>query len=230
MTAMKNIIRNLVDAARELIKKEHTDETAFDRKYQINTAGYLDINDYESDAGVQARVHDYHGTPVRILRKLIRKLPAKDHGRMAFVDYGSGLGRCLFVALEEGFGSVIGIEYCKAFFQQGQQNLDEGRLLEVDRQRIQLLNIDAVDFAPPPVDSVFFLFNPFDAETTAKVAKGIARSHQGKPRDLYVIYYNPWYRSAFDDHSSYELMEDGKFGQVWRIYRYFPYAIYRVVR
>ncbi len=227
---MKNMIRNVVDAARELIKKRHTDETAFDRKYQINTAGYLDITDYESDAGVQARVYDYHGTPVWILRKLIRKLPAKDLGHMAFVDYGSGLGRCLFVALEEGFGSVIGIEYCKAFFKQGQQNLDEGRLLEVDRQRIEFLNIDAVDFAPPLVDSVFFLFNPFDEETTAKVAESIARSNQEKPRDLYVIYYNPWYRSAFDDHPSYELMEDGKFGRVWRLYKYCPYTIYRVVR
>lgn len=226
---MKNMLRKLIDTARRLIKKEHVDEAAFDRKYQIATAGYLDITDYESDSEVQERVHDYHGTPVWILKKLIRKLSAKDFGSMAFIDYGSGLGRCLFVALEEGFGSIIGIEYCKEFFGRGQRNLDKGRLVEADRQKIEFLNIDAIDFEPPPTDCVFFLFNPFDAETMAKVAEGIASSHRDKLRDLYVIYYNPWYRAVFDNHPSFELMEDGAFGRVWRIYKYYPFAIYRVI-
>ena len=222
---MKATATPLVDRLRDLIKREHTDEHAFDRRYGIDTGGYLPI----ADQGLAASVHDYHGTPIHILRRLLRRLPPIDRARTVFIDYGAGLGRCLFVALEDGFARAIGIELCPEFHRRGLVNIQRARLPEPDRARLRLEMTDAREFLPPDEPAVLFLFNPFDAATTAAVAGRIAARHREAPQPRHLIYYNPWYREAFDHHPAYATVAEGNFKRRWKRHRYYPWVIYRLV-
>lgn len=217
-----------IDRLRDFIKREHTDERSFDRRHGIETGGYLPIAGHEADPDLAARVHDYHGTPVRILRDLMRRLPPMDRARTVFIDYGAGLGRCLFVAIEEGFGKAVGIELCEDFHRRGLANIGNCRLPAADRQRICLHRIDAREFLPPQAETVFFLFNPFDAGMTAEVAAHIAAGSSNDSHPRFIIYYNPWYREAFDRHPAYRIIDEGTFKRRWRLHRYYPYVIYRL--
>ncbi|MGB1129098.1 MAG: hypothetical protein ACPG4K_03530 [Haloferula sp.] len=226
---MKFIPESLLGPIRARLKKEHTHDEGFDRRFGIETGGYLPIIDHEDEADRQIRVHDYHGTPIVVLRRLLARVRKIDPTPRTFIDYGAGLGRCLFLALEEGFDRAIGIECCDAFLKRGLKNLEKCNLPADQRQRINLLGTDALDYTPPAGSSVFFLFNPFDQDTLSAVMERIHGVHHDHPAPRYLIYYNPWHRELLDQHAGFELMEEGSFARVWKLKRYYPYAIYRVL-
>ena len=219
---------------RTFLFKDHLSNPAFDKKYNIDTSGHLGMERFEDDNYIQENGHDYQGTPIEILDALLNLVSnhlkeQKNFSSMTFVDYGSGLGRCLFLALEHNFNSVIGIEYCEDLHQMAQANVARARITEEQKKRINNLNVDAASYFPPEHDCILFLFNPFDLELMSQVAKNILQSFNDQPRNIFVIYYNPWYRQAFDRLDQYQLVEEGDFKKQSILYEMYEFVIYRVV-
>jgi SAM-dependent methyltransferase len=88
-----------------------------------------------------------------------------------FVDYGSGKGRVLMLAAEQGFRKATGIEFA-------------GELVEVARKNVEIFNrsrakpaiiesrrMDAKDYVLPDVPLVLFFFQPVQGRCTRPRAR-----------------------------------------------------------
>jgi len=212
---------------KKLLLKDHISEFSFDQKYAINTFGYYDLEAMNNNEQLQEHGHDYQGTPIKILQYLIDKVPA-NLPAMTFIDYGAGMGRTLFLASEIGFKQIIGIEYCEEFYQQLSKNIQDSTLSQALKERMKAIQIDAVDFKLPQGDCILYFFNPFDEALLKPVINHIVDSYSNNPREIYVIYYNPWYRGEFDKIANFKVVSEGNLRFKSLFYKYYKYVIYKV--
>jgi SAM-dependent methyltransferase len=106
----------------------------------------------------------------------------------AFIDFGSGKGRALFLASDFPFKKVIGIEFSSILHAACKRNVISYRS---PRQRcfdIELINGDVVDFEMPPLPSVFFFYSPFRASVFSRVIDNLRISLQSHPRSVYLLF------------------------------------------
>src|SRR5262249_42854411 len=107
-----------------------------------------------------------------------------------FVDIGSGKGKLLLLAAKLHFSEIIGIEYAPALHEIAVQNIDRFKQSTGCPIKISSVNEDALKWPLPERPAIFFMYNPFDLETTkaffARLDEHATRS--GMP--IAVIYGN----------------------------------------
>ncbi|PTL36676.1 hypothetical protein CLG94_03070 [Candidatus Methylomirabilis limnetica] len=108
----------------------------------------------------------------------------------AFLDFGSGKGRVMLMALMAGFRRVIGVELDPALCKITSHNLDGNPTLFMRDQCI-VCNEDATQYIPPADINVVFLYNPFGCELVRAVMLNLLLSFRASRRPIYVIYVNP---------------------------------------
>jgi hypothetical protein len=141
------------------------------------------LSDLSSES--QTDAVQYQGSSPRLFRRLVETLPSEAF-RAHFVDFGSGKGRTLILALEAGFQQVTGIEFSAPLVSEARSNLDQ-----CGTQQPQILQQDATTFLPPPGPLVAFLYNPFRGETLQKVIRNLARHACQAGSQTWVLYINP---------------------------------------
>jgi SAM-dependent methyltransferase len=104
-----------------------------------------------------------------------------------FIDLGCGAGEVLSWAAKRSFWAVVGIEIDK--------NLAATALAKA-RDCICLC-MDATDYEFPPNPAVIYLYNPFQGKTMDRLIRNVERSLREEPRDLWIIYVNPWEHRKF---------------------------------
>ena len=119
-----------------------------------------------------------------IFRQAIESLPVH-RSDYAFIDLGAGKGEALQMAAEYGFGKVIGVEYSEAL------------AAETRARGVECVCADATDFALPHEPTVLYLYNPFQGKVMDHVVRNIEQSLRVAPRDLWVVYVNPWEHRKF---------------------------------
>ena len=127
---------------------------------------------------------------IRSLRNYL-SLGPKD----VFLDIGCGTGRAvIFMAMSE-VGKSRGIDFSEDAIKISNKNL-AGAF--IDRTKASFTQEDA---AKASIDdaTVIYLGNPFGPATMTPLLKNIQKSLQRHPRTLRVCYYNPTYRSLFED-------------------------------
>lgn len=221
------MFRSALSFLRNIISKDHLTESSFDKKYSIDTSGYYDLETMDVDIATQEHGHDYQGTPITVLKELIDQIP-EDPSSFTFIDYGSGLGRTLFNALELGFNKIIGIEYCEEFYQKSIRNINTSHLPEKNKRQLHVIHMDASEYLPPETDCILYFFNPFDEQLLSKTIKNIQKSYLNNPRKIYVIYYNPWYRNIMDDTEELEVVAERDLKNKSFYYKYYSYVIYQL--
>ena len=179
----------------------------FDRKYGIDTAGWIPISDLVVLGSNSEYGENYQPSRVAPLRRVLRQLDIPRDN--TFIDIGSGKGRALIIAMEHGFTRVKGIEFAGDLCEIARANTERARGALRTEARPEILHSDVVDYAIQDDDTVFYLFNPFDATVMQSVANAIAESHARTPRDLWVIYFNPLQRQVFEESGiDYETILD----------------------
>ncbi len=188
----------------------------FDRKHGIRTECIIPPDDLDASNGAKYR-KGYQATPVLTLQLILHNLriPYDD---FVFIDIGSGMGRALLLASEFPFKKIIGVECIPELHRIAQRNM---RNFRKDKQKcaaIELVCMDAADYAIPVQNSVIYLFNPFERPILAKVLDHLGRSLQDHPRSIVVAYYN----------MKYDLAEMAPFlKEVWRGETDYRFAVYR---
>lgn len=165
-------------------------EIAFDFIHHSETAAEVVDHSYAEN------INDYHapfqGANPWVVSECLKQLRGigVNPALSSFLDYGSGKGRVMIMALRAGFKSVIGVEY-------------DARLCEIARKNIAKIkakdssgnwvvhNGDAADYEVPADVSVVFLYNPFGCNLVAHVMHKLQISVGAAPRKLYVVYVNP---------------------------------------
>jgi cyclopropane fatty-acyl-phospholipid synthase-like methyltransferase len=151
----------------------------------VSTRGIVDIDHPDSV---------YYATmPYSDIRKALRLLALQQAD--VFVDIGSGKGRVLCCAARYQVAKVIGIDLSEPLCTQARANANR---LRGRKAPIVVHNVRAQEFDYSRAN-VFFLFNPFGAETLDQVLTSIRNHTSGHAvRFAYAI---PVYAAVFGDHN-----------------------------
>ncbi|MFL2801524.1 MAG: class I SAM-dependent methyltransferase [Paracoccaceae bacterium] len=117
------------------------------------------------------------------------KYAANINPNSCFIDAGCGKGRPLFVALENGFNNVLGVEISKKLF-----NICKRNLSKYDGN-YNLICSDIDNFQFPKGSLTIFLFNPFNGKKLNKLKNQIMK----KKNNGLIIYFNPKYDYVFSN-------------------------------
>jgi hypothetical protein len=117
---------------------------------------------------------------------------ALQHIQITFSDYvsidiGSGKGFVLPLAAEYPFKGIIGIEFSETLYAMALENIRT-----VKNSPIRCLCSDPTDIVLPSEPTVIYLFNPFQGKLMDRMIANIKKSLQQNPRDLWIVYVNPW--------------------------------------
>lgn len=167
--------------------REAVEDQWFDRTHHVRTmgdvslwqAGIADADKADSELYVPAR-------PANI-RDALRDARIADASQYTFVDFGSGKGRAIFVAAEQPFRRIVGVEFSAKLHAEACRNVQTFRFRGQDGSRIEPLHQNAMEFAFPEGPLVLYLFNPFGAATMQVVLDHLEQSLLRDPRHVIVI-------------------------------------------
>jgi SAM-dependent methyltransferase len=114
-----------------------------------------------------------------------------DLSRFTFVDLGCGKGKPLMVAASYPFRRLVGVDISPACIAVARRNLARYGPEPIDWFRVELLTMDAEDFAFPDGPLVVYLYNPFPGAVLERVVANLEASLTERPRDAAIVYLNP---------------------------------------
>lgn len=165
-----------------------------------------------------ARGIRYEPTRALPFRQALRA--ARIPTRGGFVDLGCGKGRTLILAAQCGFKQVTGIDYSPRLCAAAEKNLGIFRARTRRVFRTRVLAMDAADYAFTKDDAVVYLFNPFDAVVLAAVIARLRVSLERHPRDVWIVYHNPVWRSSIEATNAFRHVGDfTRGGSTFAVYR-----------
>jgi len=164
-------------------------DLSFDWRYGTETTRWV----LEDDLGAvgENRIHSvrYQPTKARPLRNLLNSLNLpRDR---VFVDLGSGKGRVLLIAAQCGFQRIVGVEFSPELCESTRQNVEIFRRKCGLTARIDIVMSDVTRYRIQPEQSIFFMYNPFDAVVMEQVVANLRRSLELAPRPVWLIYNTP---------------------------------------
>lgn len=110
-----------------------------------------------------------------------------------FYDIGCGNGRVLCYVARKRVAKVVGVELSRAFADKSEANARKlrGRISPIE---VRCADATEVDYSG---GTIFYLANPFGAETMRSVLAKIHQSAVSHPRPMCFLYYNPVHTAVF---------------------------------
>jgi SAM-dependent methyltransferase len=164
----------------------------FDILNGVDTRGQILVGTLNLPSDLQPHAVRYRATRIRTFLTSIRALPIRDYSEYSFIDFGSGKGRCLLLATQFGFRSITGIELSPLLCEQASKNIRAwSKRHPHGNNGIMVQCCDAAKATLPEGKTVYFFYNPFDAEIMQKVIGRIPSIYES-----FVVYINPQYESV----------------------------------
>ena len=155
-------------------------ENKWDDLLHIRTVGRDDTNADEYR-------YPYEPTPYTVLERLA------DSGLFrksdTVLDYGCGKGRVGFFLASQTGARTIGIEYDPRIHREALENN------RTAKAGAEFILTRAEEYALPPEVNRCYFFNPFSVEILHKVLARIMESYYDAPRDIFLFFYYPSWRS-----------------------------------
>jgi len=143
----------------------------------------------------------YQPTTERAFHRTMAHLPIR-HEDFVFIDFGSGKGKCLFMAARYPFRKIVGVELSEELVEVARRNAARYRSREQRCVNLETFHANAASFPLPLDPSVYYFYNPFlDADVMSKVLENIRCSLEAKPRSAYIVYFQPLHRDLLDTAS-----------------------------
>jgi SAM-dependent methyltransferase len=199
----------------------HKTQPRIDATYGTDTQAWMDMEALNASGPNIAHARVYAPSPLYDAQQILKKLPI-DFSEYDFVDLGSGKGMMLLVAAEFGFGQVSGVEFGRAAYEVGLENLKKFRERRPAAPPVEMHFGDAGTFPLPDRPLVVYMFNPFGVEVIQTVLAGLDLSLRSTLRDCWIVYVNPVHHDVFDKCSflATEAIQSDRNKKA-------PYAIYR---
>ena len=161
----------------------------FDFYYDTDTVRRVARGNIEADSENVAHSSDYGASKAMPFMRLMRRLNLpKDN---IFVDLGSGKGRALMLAAKYGFRKVIGVEFSGVLCDRSRINMEKFMRKCPSQSKIEIIESDVAKYQLNDDETVFFMFDPFNAPVLTQVLQNIAASVKRKPRPIWLIYGTP---------------------------------------
>ena len=101
------------------------------------------------------------------------------------------IAQMLFLAAEFPFYRIEGVEFAVELHTKALKNIARRRRVRQKCDRIQSINIDAVDYDFPLRNLVIYLFNPFGGAVLGKVLYNLSATLKEHPRHLILVLTTP---------------------------------------
>ena len=171
----------------------------FDRKYGLDTGGYLGPEDLVKGRRNDAHNYGYSAIAPSVFYEACRRwratLPAVS-GRVegyTFVDVGAGKGRAILLASDLPFRKIIGVELNEELALQAQRNVARWNRVAGLRKRppIRVIHGDALEFRWPRPPLLVYMYNPFACSLVAQLAVKLAAAARSGRGLVDLLYVNP---------------------------------------
>lgn len=185
---------------------------AFDLWHGVQTCGNAELESLKVESPNVVHGVRYQPTHPKLIKEALDSLPI-DHSRFVFLDYGSGKGRVVLVALQYPFKRILGIEFSSELHGIAVRNVRKFRGKRLC-QCVNCIHADAVDFDLPSDPLVIFMFNPFRPPLLKALMKKVSRSLLQNPREAWLIYVTPFHSSLV--RYPFALIEQGQYYKLYR--------------
>lgn len=166
-------------------------EFLFDFMYKVKTKGYIELDELNIS---QDREHatKYQGSNYYILNKFFKKYN-NIVNNSSIVDFGSGKGRILILAMKHGAKSCIGVEFAKELIDISKINLDSYKANNCLQTEILLINDSALNYEFNGTEDIIFFYNPFNEIILNPIIDKILQLDT-RP---FIVYINPVHKELF---------------------------------
>lgn len=179
---------------------------SFDWRYGTDTRTWASLDSLAISSANKAHGEMYQPTLALPLTQLWRSLPLPADS--VLVDLGCGKGRVLLSAALAGLATARGVEFSPELCRIARRNCAEFAARTHVTTTFEVIEADVVDYAIRPDETVFFLYNPFDAAILRRVLHAIGQSCATHPRPVWIIYRNAVHRSVIDEAPGFVRMRD----------------------
>jgi SAM-dependent methyltransferase len=181
-------------------------DRAFERRYGLETHAIAMLDRLTIHNGNREHATCYEGSRIMPLRGLMAALKKLSPGG-TLVDIGCGKGKVLLAAAEACIPNVRGIEFAHELCETARANWHSYQAETRSTCNVEIIEADAAAYEFRPDETLFFLFNPFDAPTLSAVLANLAASIRTNPRRAYlaVAFVSEPYRRAFESHHEFSL-------------------------
>jgi SAM-dependent methyltransferase len=180
--------------ARAMVRRR---DLEFDATYGLDTRGILLPNQTEVRGDNWIFGSRYQGIDPAGFVQVLSELSI-DHERFTFIDFGSGKGRAIFLAMSFQFKKIIGIEYSEQMNLIARRNLFRYPSSAKRCKEIELVCGDATELQIPDGPLVLYFYNPFGRPVMEKVIHNVSTSFRLYPRRIVVIYFGPEHMDLWD--------------------------------
>jgi len=149
-------IRGLKSTLRYIQAYAH--DALFDLRYGVRTDRWVALRDLEIVGHNRHQGKNYQPVKASVFRSAIDAFQIPRDG--VFVDYGSGKGRVLMLAVLYGFKRTVGIEFAQDLCVDADRNLDRFRNRTRKQFEARVLNVDAACYRVDDEDSIFSYTTP----------------------------------------------------------------------
>jgi SAM-dependent methyltransferase len=194
-------VRALARAARDSVVGRYSRwlEARFDHRYGVDTRGlHDDLAALGADGEHLPHAYGYEPVQPRMFRAILHAAQI-DPREFVFVDFGSGKGRALLLAVQCGFPRIVGVELAPALHEVAERNVAAFGRRRTHAACIELHCGDAVDLEIPDGNVFLSFYNPFGEVVLRKVAANIERAYRARPRQMVIAYRNPRHAQVLDE-------------------------------
>lgn len=166
-------------------------EYLFDFLHKVNTRGYVDLTTLNVTTDIKYATI-YQGSNYYILNKFF-KIYQKLVKNSTVIDFGSGKGRILILAIKYGAKSCIGVEFAKELIDISLTNLESYKLNNSLKTEIELIHDSALNYEFDETEDFIFFYNPFNEKILNPILQKILQLHT-RP---FIVYINPVHKELF---------------------------------
>jgi SAM-dependent methyltransferase len=215
LSAANRELRELTPAARRERRMQEAIEQEFDRTYNVDTAGLVDLSTQNMDNPNWMYGSRYQGIGPQLFREMVESTGIH-YPDFLFIDLGSGKGRALLLASEFPFQCILGVEFSPKLVEISQWNIQRFRSDKQQCQAISVICEDAAAFHFPSEPIVLFMYNPFDHHVMTRVIENIGRSLENSMQEVIVLYTHPVHGELWDRSDLFRKVKSTPSYAVWR--------------
>ena len=180
----------------------------YDRAHGTDTSGHVSATKLPPSEHSSSENHfHYWGSQPSFIRAAVAALPSPE--TFTFIDLGCGKGRSLLVASELPFRDIVGVELSPFLVGIARKNAGIMERRFPNRTRVRVEEGDATVYRVPSGNIVLFLYNPFGEEIMLKVVAGLEAALAAERRDIYVVYFYPYFAACLDASPVFKRCHEG---------------------
>ncbi len=166
-------------------------EFLFDYTHSVKTNGYIELNDLNIFQNREDATK-YQASSYYILNKFFKKYKEMVYDS-SVIDFGSGKGRILILAMRYGAKKCIGVEFAKELIDISVTNVESYKLNNSLQTEIELIHDSALNYEFDETENFIFFYNPFNEKILNPILQKILQLHT---RPL-IVYINPVHKELF---------------------------------